>query len=354
MSKKLRAVIVGFGKMGRTRAQSISANHNMELLALCDNNPEVNPPGMPVFRSYKELIRLKPDVVFVCTPNKYLPDVVCYFLNRGTHVFCEKPPGRCLSDVKRMLEAEKSNPGLKLKFGFNHRYHQAILEAKAIVDGGRLGEIMWMRGIYGKGGGHRYDHSWRNKKDISGGGILIDQGIHMVDLFRFFCSEFIEIKSLMQKSYWPVEVEDNCFALLKNRKGQIAMLHSSATQWQYTFLLDIYMKKGYITIFGILSSTKNYGTETLKIARCIYDKEGYPLPNPEETITYFEEDNSWNIELEEFIDCIFQNKPVKVGSCLEAYKTMSLIEKIYAADKSKEQRGMQKEKTFGEKSSLIK
>lgn len=107
MDNKLKAVIVGYGKMGRIRAQSINANPNIELLAVCDNDPKVNAPGIPVFRNYKELIRLKPDVVFVCTPNKYLPDIVCYFLNRGTHVFCEKPPGRCVLDVERMLEAEK-------------------------------------------------------------------------------------------------------------------------------------------------------------------------------------------------------------------------------------------------------
>ena len=199
----------------------------------------------------------------------------------------EKPPGRNKEDVEMMLKAQSDNPDTKLKFGFNHRYHSAILDAKALVDKGRLGQVMWLRGIYGKGGGPSYDQNWRNQKDASGGGILIDQGIHMVDLFRLFCGDFNDVKSFIGKAYWPVEVEDNAFVMMRNNKGQVGMLHSSATQWRYKFLLDIYLEKGYITVSGILSSTRNYGTETLKIARCVYDEKGYPLPNPEESITYF-------------------------------------------------------------------
>ncbi|MCK5506120.1 MAG: Gfo/Idh/MocA family oxidoreductase, partial [Thermodesulfovibrionia bacterium] len=196
-----------------------------------------------------------------------------------------------------------------------------------------MGKILWMRGVYGKGGGSRYDQSWRNQKDLSGGGILIDQGIHMVDLFRLFCGDFDEVQSFIGQLHWPVEVEDNAFVLMRNMHQQVAMLHSSATQWQYKFLMEICLEKGHVTISGILSSTRNYGTETLKISRCIYDEEGYPIPNPEETISYYDEDHSWMMELEEFIACIKERMPIKVGSCQEAYKTMMLIEKIYRADK---------------------
>jgi len=334
MTDKLKVAIVGYGKMGKIRAGCIKNHPDMELIAICEINPKIDFKGIPTVRNYKELLRFKPDVIFACTPNKYLADIVCYFLNHKIHVFCEKPPGRCKEDVEEMLKVEKKNSGVKLKFGFNHRYHQAVLEAKSIIEKGRMGKIMWMRGIYGKGGGNKYDQSWRNKRDISGGGILIDQGIHMVDLFRFFCGEFEEVKSFIHQSYWLVEVEDNVFALLRNKRGQIAMLHSSATQWRYDFLLDIYLERGYITMSGILSSTRNYAPEALKIARCVYDSEGYPLPNPEETIAYYDEDTSWMIELEEFVNSILENRPIQIGSCWDAYKTMLLIEKIYLSDKT--------------------
>lgn len=332
VERKLKVGIVGYGKMGKIRADSVRARKDMEIAAVCDTVSKEFPEKIPFFNEYQKILDCKPDIVFVCTVNKYLPEIVCFFLRAGVHVFCEKPPGRTKEDVKLMLEEERKNPGIKLKFGFNHRYHQAVLDAKALVDKGRLGKILWMRGVYGKGGGPRYDRDWRNNKDIAGGGILIDQGIHMVDLFRLFCGEFNDVKSFIGRSYWPGEVEDNAFVLLRNDQGQVGALHSSATQWHYKFLLEIFLERGYVTIQGILSSTKNYGAETLKIARCVYDEEGYPLPNPEETISYYEEDHSWMSELEEFVTCIEQDEPIKVGSCQEAYKTMVLIEQIYQAD----------------------
>jgi len=333
-NKKLRAAVVGYGKMGKIRAACIRDCPSLELIAICEIDHTDSFCGVPVVREYKDLMLYGPDVVFVCLPNKYLAEVVCYFLNKQVHVFCEKPPGRNRKELEEMLKAERLNSGFKLKFGFNHRYHQAVLDAKAIVDKRRLGRILWMRGIYGKAGENRYEQNWRNNPEMSGGGILIDQGIHMVDLFRLFCNEFHEIKAFINRLYWPVPVEDNAFVLLRNKHNQIAMLHSSATQWAHKFLLDIYLEKGYLSISGILSSTRTYGTESLRVARCVYDGEGYPLPNPEETINYYEDDLSWKMEVDEFVYCILNDKPIKIGTSLEAYKTMLLIEKIYESDQT--------------------
>ena len=119
---------------------------------------------------------------------------------------------------------------------------------------------------------------------------------------------------------------------MKNEKGQVAMVHSSATQWQHRFLLEIYLEKGYLTIDGILSATGTYSPETLKIARCLYDSDGYPLPNPHETLTLYEDDRSWNMEIDEFVSCILEDKPVVVGSSQDACKVMELVQKIYRAD----------------------
>lgn len=332
--KKIKVVIVGYGKMGRIRANTVDSHDDMELVGVCDVLDCSDELTVPFVKQYKRLMEYSPDCVFVCITNNLVLEIVRFFMENKVHVFCEKPPGRSLKDVENILQVSRNNPRLKLKFGFNHRYHQSLLESKSLVDKGRLGEILWMRGIYGKGGGNLYDKAWRNKYDISGGGILIDQGIHMVDLFRFFCGDFEEVNSFVQKSYWDIEVEDNVFALLRNNKGQVGMLHSSATQWKYKFLLDVYLEKGYISISGILSSTMNYGTEKLKIARCRYDKQGYPLPNPDETITYFDEDKSWHLELDEFYHCIVNDEPVKVGTCEEACKTMKLVEELYASDRN--------------------
>ncbi|MBI3693964.1 MAG: Gfo/Idh/MocA family oxidoreductase [Acidobacteria bacterium] len=330
--RRIKAGIVGYGRMGKIRGACLGRRNEWELIGICDIQNHGMGCDVPVFREWSGLLSAGPDAVFVCTPNRRLPEVVMDAVSRGIHVFCEKPPGCTLEDVIRMREAEAAHPGVKLKFGFNHRYHAAVQDAKAIVDSGRLGRVMWVRGIYGKAGGSRYDQNWRNRRELSGGGILIDQGIHMLDLFRLFCDDFEEVKSFLTRSYWTVEVEDNAFVLLRNSRGQVAMLHSSATQWQHRFMAEIYLERGYLAITGILSSTRTYGRETLRVARCQYDAEGYPQPNPEETITYYDEDRSWEQEIDDFARSILEDRPVTVGGSSDAYQVMSLVQQIYTAD----------------------
>jgi len=331
----LKVGIVGYGKIGKIRHRCIEENLDMELIGICDIDSVVLQNNfVPFYSDYRDLLNARPDMVFVCTYTRYIPEITIEAISRGIHVFSEKPPGRTIEEVKAIRDASKRNPGIKVKFGFNHRYHEAIVEAKAIVDKGRFGKTLWMRGIYGKAGGPGYDNNWRNNRDLSGGGILIDQGIHMLDLFRYFCGEFNEVKSFVGCSYWPVGVEDNVFAILRNSAtGQTAMIHSSATQWRHKFLLEIYMEKGYLEIDGILSSTRTYGRETLKIARCIFDENKYPLPNPQETLTFYDSDNSWVEEINEFVNCIINDKPISNGGVDDAVETMNLVHRIYSDDK---------------------
>ncbi len=333
--KPLRVGIIGYGKVGKIRHECVKKHPSLELIGICDLDSGVcRDSGTAFYSNYRELLNVSPDVVFVCTYNCYIPEIAVEAISRGIHVFTEKPPGRVVEDVTKIRNAAEKNGGVKVKFGFNHRYHEGIIEAKAIVDKGRLGKIMWMRGVYGKAGGPGYAGNWRNNRMLSGGGILIDQGIHMLDLFRYFGGEFDEIKSFVGYTYWPVEVEDNVFAILRNRgTGKTAMIHSSATQWQHKFLLEIYMEKGYLEVNGILSSTQTYGRETLKIARCVHDKNDYPLPNPQEVLTYYDQDNSWYTEINDFVECILADKPITNGNIEDALKTMELVQRIYEDDR---------------------
>ncbi|MBU0477122.1 Gfo/Idh/MocA family oxidoreductase [bacterium] len=330
----LKAGIIGYGKVGKIRNECIKACPHLELIGLCDINTEaVQNSKVPYYSDYKKLLDKCPDMVFVCTYNCYTTEIVIDAISRGIHVFSEKPPGKTLEDAKSIHNASLKKSKVKVKFGFNHRYHEAVIDAKSIVDKGHLGQVMWLRGVYGKAGGSGYDNNWRNNESLSGGGILIDQGIHMLDLFRYFCGGFDEIKSFIGHSFWSVGVEDNAFVMMRNSStGQTAMLHSSATQWRHKFLLEIYLERGYLEIDGILSSTQLYGKETLKIASCIYDKKGYPLPNPQESITYYDDDKSWIVEVNEFVGYIMENKPVSNGGVEDAVKTMELVQKIYNAD----------------------
>jgi predicted dehydrogenase len=320
--------IIGYGYMGEIRRKTIENSPNTKLISIYDKKfiGEEN----DLFKdTFENAIGKNIDIVFVCTPNKYIPDIVSSCLDMGKHVFCEKPPGRCLDDIVEMKEAEKRNPSCKLMFGFNHRYHPGVLKAKSIVDSGELGNVLNMRGLYGKSGGINFKESWRNNYEYSGGGILLDQGIHMLDLFHYFGGKFENIKSHLSNTHWSFDVEDNALVILKNKKEQLAVLHSSSTFWRHTFQLSITLDYGYLTIDGLLSKTGSYGRETLKIGKRQFENETDAVGNPSEEVIYFDKDMSWDLELESLISCISNNKNVSESNSDDAYNVMEVIEKCY-------------------------
>ena len=182
----LRIGIIGLGKMGITRARELVRRGDAQLVCGYDPDPAAFAkqfPQVALRDSQEAVIAAEVDAIFVCTPNRFTPAAIIAALEAGKHVFSEKPPGRTVQDIEDIRAAEARHPALKLKFGFNHRYHEGIREAKRIIDSGRLGKILWVRGIYGKSGGPDFEKEWRCNKEIGGGGILLDQGIHMLDLF---------------------------------------------------------------------------------------------------------------------------------------------------------------------------
>lgn len=331
MNGPLRAGIVGYGYMGQIRRRNIADHPDLELAGICDPCcPEaIAALNVPVYDRWEDLVDAGLDLVFVCTPNNLTPEVAIRALQRGCHVFCEKPPGRCLVDVQRIHAAEVDNPGCKLLFGFNHRHHPGITDAKAIIDSGSLGNILTLRGVYGKGGGYDYHTSWRNDPAVGGGGILLDQGIHMLDLFRFFVGDFSEVIGMRGITAFDVPVEDNAFVLLRTPKGQMAQLHSSATSWKHTFRLEIGCERGYVVVSGLLSKTGSYGRETLVLGRRPAPGERMAVGNPREETVYYDTDPSWDIEVAHLVECIRQNKPVEKGTSLDALRVMEIVDQVY-------------------------
>ena len=330
--KIYKAAIAGHGYMGEIRRRVIEQSPNLELAGIYDTDASVREriKGCRSFDSFSELMEKEVDIVFVCTPNAYSPQICIESLNRGKHVFCEKPPGRNLEDLRNIIEAESTNHGTKLMFGFNHRFHPGIMRAKVVINSRRLGEIVNMRALYGKSGGVNFRSSWRNNMEISGGGILLDQGIHMLDLFRYFCGDFEFVKCFLSNSFWKFDMEDNAYVILKNKKGQNAFFHSSATMWKHTFRLDITLENAYIVVEGLLSKTGSYGREQIIIGKRQFEDETAAIGNPTEEVTYFDRDLSWNLEVEEFVKCIDNNTAVINSSSEDALRVMEIIDKAYA------------------------
>ncbi len=331
--KIFKVGIAGYGIVGKRRHQYINEHACLSVTAVCDQSLSSDHQGLPgiaCFNNYKELLSSSEmDILFVCLPNNIAAEVTIAGLEKGLHVFCEKPPGKDVEDIINVIQAEQKHPSLKLKYGFNHRYHDSIREALKIIQSGELGEVINLRGVYGKSRVIPFSGGWRSKREMAGGGILLDQGIHMVDLMRLFCGEFNEVKSFISNDFWKHDVEDNAYALLKDKKGRIAMLNSSATQWQHKFNLEITLSQGYIELHGILSGSKSYGEEKIVIGKRDEISDNGQMKS--KTIKFLE-DNSWKDEIFEFADAVINNTPIISGTSKDALETMKLVYKIYYND----------------------
>ena len=329
---RLRVGIAGYGVVGKRRAEFIERHQNLELVAVCDRifpNTITIASGTRCYPSYQQLLGEKLDVLFVCMTNDIAAEVTVAGLRKGLHVFCEKPPGRNLDDIAMVIRAESENSKLKLMYGFNHRYHDSVQQALGIVNSGELGKVINIKGTYGKSRIVPFNSdSWRSKRAIAGGGILLDQGIHMVDLIRLFAGEMKTIHSFVSNAYWKHDVEDNAYALMKNESGVVVFLHSSATQWRHRFQMEIALEKGQVELSGILSGSKSYGAETINVS---FKSDG-DLGDPKQVLTRFNEDPSWQREIDYFVNAIVDDTKIESGSSMDAYRTMKLVYRIYCSD----------------------
>ncbi|MBI3011699.1 MAG: Gfo/Idh/MocA family oxidoreductase [Candidatus Omnitrophica bacterium] len=328
----MKCLIFGYGYMGKIRYR-ILRNHPLvsavlvaepALEASMAEAPEgLLPAGRPA--PWREC-----DAVFICTPNHVTADLCVEALQHGRHVFCEKPPGRNLEDFCRVAEAASNAPRAALAFGFNHRLHPSIQAARALVGSGGLGDPLYLKGTYGKSGGMRFRENWRNNPDLSGGGILLDQGIHMLDLFHVFLGPLTLVDAMLVDAFWNCGVEDNAFVLLRSEQGVPAFLHSSSTLWKHTFRLEIGCRDGYLIASGLLSQTGSYGREQLVIGKRQFEDEALALGNPREEVLYFDRDDSWEKEVNEFLVAVQEGRPSTHGTLEEARRVMQLIRDIYA------------------------
>ncbi len=290
---RLRVGIAGYGVVGSRRRAHIDRNPYLRTEAVSDirfDSAGRDPDGTYRHVTYQDLLEHDLDVLFVSLPNNLAAEATIAGLEHGLHVFCEKPPGRDVADIERVIAVEQQHPLLKLKYGFNHRYHLSVREAKKIIDSGTHGRVLNVRAVYGKSAIIHFDTGWRSERETAGGGILLDQGIHVLDMIRYFCGDFDEIKSFVSNDYWKHDVEDNAYVLMRSSAGYIAMVHSTATQWQHKFRLEISLEEITLELSGILSGSKSYDNESLTV---IPRKDGSVVGSFDQRTTSYLDDPSW-------------------------------------------------------------
>lgn len=338
----IKVGVVGVGLVGKKRIESIMSSKIGEIMAVCDADYEKarklsDQYGFESHKDWKNIIENSQlDTVIVSTPNKFLRDISLAALDRGKNVLCEKPLGRNLKESEEIYLKAKKKKRI-LKTGFNHRHHPAIFKVKALVDKGEIGPIYYIKCIYGHGGRPGYENEWRANKDICGGGELLDQGVHVVDLFRWFLGEFSEVYGHINTFYWDMKVEDNAFAILKNPTGQTAVMHTSWTQWKNTFIFEIFGQEGYLIAEGLGGS---YGTETLRVGKRKTRNQGkegeveYIGGVPDEKILRFPgPDISWVEEWKEFSSAIKEDRE-SLGSGYDGLMANKLIDAVYRSAKT--------------------
>lgn len=315
--------IIGCGLIGQKRAQAIGSGR---LLACADTNEEkarslAQKNGAQVFNDWKKLLALpEVDIIFICTLHDSLAQITRAAIEAGKHVLVEKPAARNSKELEPVMAAA-ARGGVKVRVGFNHRYHRAFRKAREIFDSGQLGELMFLRARYGHGGRVGYEKEWRANPALSGGGELIDQGPHLIDLSRWFLGDFTEVQGFAHTYYWDMPVDDNGFMMLKTSKQQAAFLHVSCTEWKNLFSMEIYGREGKLDISGLGGS---YGIEKLTYYKML------PQMGPPEATTweYPAADDSWAVEIADFYEDIRLNRTPSAG-LKDAYASLNIIEKIY-------------------------
>jgi len=326
MSESLRAAIVGCGLIGSRRARSLSG---ATLVACADLDSKratalaETVEGCAAFTDWHEMVtQIECDLVIVATRHDTLAEITKTAVERGRHVLVEKPASRLTAEIEPVIVAAE-HVGVRVRVGFNHRFHRAVRKARELVDAGAIGELMFIRGLYGHGGRIGYDREWRADPKLTGGGELIDQGSHLIDLARWFLGDFATVQGFADTFFWNMPVDDNGFMLLRTTDRRAAFLHASCTEWKNTFSFEIYGKLGKIHITGLGGS---YGVERLAFYRMLPE-----MGPPETTIwEYPMADDSWAVEFAEFIEDIRLARTPTAG-LQDAIAVLRVIEQIYKA-----------------------
>jgi predicted dehydrogenase len=320
----VRVALVGCGLIGQKRLNLLPPG---SVTVACDTSLErakkiaAQSPGCVVTAAYEEAVSSpQVDVVMIATLNAALAPIALAAVKHGKHVLVEKPAAIRVAELDEVMAAAQKT-GALVRVGYNHRYHPAALKALEIFRSGALGPMMFLRGRYGHGGRIGYDQEWRADPKLSGGGELIDQGVHLIDLAGIFLGEFTRVEGHVATYFWKMPVDDNAFLSLRNAAGHTAWLQVSCSEWKNLFSLEIYGRDGKLHWEGLGGS---YGVEKLT-----YYKMLPPMGPPETTIWEFPRgDESWKIEMAEFFEDIRLNR-TPVPGLKEARAALAVVEAIY-------------------------
>jgi predicted dehydrogenase len=328
----MRVAFVGAGLQTRRRAPVVLQSPDDQLVEIAATHEK--PPkglldqlGCDWGTDWRRTVeRQDVDAVVVCTPPHVHAEISIAALEAGKHVLCEKPLCRTLKEAEAMLAASRRANRL-LKCGLNHRHHLAVLEARRRFERGDFGAPIAARCRYGICGRPGYETEWRADPARAAGGQFAEQGVHAIDLFRWFLGDLMEVSCMTSIGYFRGQpLEDNGMALFRSAGGALATLHSSLTQWKNLFCFEVIGEDGYFVIDGLGAS---YGTERLFVG-----KRDFNAPFQDLVIEYRGGDGSWQAEWREFKAAILENRD-PLGSAIDGVEGVRATLAAYHAEKTR-------------------
>ena len=314
--------VIGLGSFGIKRAQAIKNSKLAKLVCIYDINNENAEKAKKKLQvpisNYEDILKNKKiEIICVCTPNKFHKKIIIDSLNAGKHVFCEKPLARNVDEAKEIFNITKKSKNI-LQVGSNHRFFESVMYAKKLIDDGTIGEVLSFNGRIGHNG-ERLKNTWFWKKEISGGGTLLDNGCHLLDLSRFFVGNFVSGTGLISNVYWKnIEVEDTASGIFKTEEGKIATIFCSWRLLSGYFFFEINGSEGYLNVDGrfdthggdkIFWSTKKDGK---------FFSRDFSHIKP----------NSYQLEIDNFVLNLKNNKECS-PTASDAFEVMKMISFVY-------------------------
>lgn len=322
----ISTAIVGAGRIGKIRAKVIQ-NNGGKVVAVADLDYA---KAVELARGLDAeattdwvtaVTQSSVEAVVVCTPTKFHAQAIVAALASGKHVLCEKPLGRTVEEAAK-ADAAARTAGCILKTGFNYRFMNHVRKAKELIDCGGIGATYFMRARYGHGGRPGYEKEWCTDADLSGGGVLLEQGIHLFDLARFLLDDPVSICAQTNRFFWRFPaVEDNAFCMMKFAGGQFAQIHVSWTQWLNVFDLEIFGHDGFLRLEG---RDGHYGPQKLTWGQRQPD---HSRPNLQ-VFDFPPQDDSWDLEWQDFISTI-RRRDQSTKSGQDGLRAQALIECAY-------------------------
>jgi predicted dehydrogenase len=279
-------------------------------------------PAVEVAASPEAAVAGGVDLAIIATYHRDLVPLAMTAVDAGCHVLVEKPGARSTAEL-RLLDQRALSRNRVVRVGYNHRFHPSVLRARELIRSRGYGDVISVRGRYGHGGRLGYEDEWRADAELSGGGELMDQGVHLLDMTRWLVGGATLRFAELRNDYWDCPVEDNVYLGLELRRGGFAWLQASWTEWKNLFSFEVSLQRAKLEICGLGGS---YGTERLTLYEML------PEMGPPRTTSWewpFP-DSSWERELVDVMSAVAGGASLGAGID-DALEVLEIVEQAYAS-----------------------